>query len=187
MNNFEVFSNYYIYNKNKYIISFPIVWLDEVRPLVKVRPLDEDNKNEEKGDCLDCKKYGMFDDIFYFYCKICLNEKYDGTRGNSKLLNMDEIEKISPDIFEQFVNFYYENFDYSDANNKAIQCYGCSDDLSLNEALLEQRTQFITDQPSNHVPGNHVPGNHVPGKHVQILCPECRNFPEHENWPPLGS
>ena len=175
MNTFEVYPNYYINNKIKYIISFPIVWLSK------------------EIDCIDCKKYGMFDDIFYFYCKNCLDEKYAGSRGNSKILNMDNIEKISPDIFEQFVNFYYENFNNYSEINSLINCYGCYDELSLNEILLEQHKQFIiTNEPHKFEPHKFEPHKLEPHKlesHklVQILCPECRNFPDHESWPPLGT
>ena len=158
MNAFEVYPNYYMYNKIKYIISFPILWLSK------------------EIDCQDCKKYGMFDDIFYFYCKNCLVNKYEGSRGNYEILNMDNIEKISPDIFEQFVNFYYENFNKYSVPTNLISCYGCYDDLTINEILLEQHKQFIITKEPPHT-----------NKLVKILCPECRNFPDHENWPPLGS
>ena len=161
MNTFDVCSNYYTHNNIKYIISFPIIWLE-----------NEETLSSGPIHCQNCKKYGMFDDIFYFYCKNCLDNTYSGSRGNSEILNMNNIEKIAPDIFEQFVNFYYDNFEnFSIENCSLIKCYGCSDELSFNETLLEQQEQF----------------NVIENKTIQILCHECRNYPDNESWPPLGS
>ena len=59
--------------------------------------------------------------------------------------------------FEEYIKLYYKLL------NNNIYCYGCSDVLSS-----EDIKKGYDDNDKN------------------LLCYECKNFPDFENWPPIG-
>jgi hypothetical protein len=60
--------------------------------------------------------------------------------------------------FEEYIKIYYSLLI---KNN--IYCYGCSDRLSSEDIK-----------------------NGYENNDIKILCYECNNFPDFENWPPIG-
>ena len=59
---------------------------------------------------------------------------------------------------EEYIKIYYKLL-----KNNNIYCYGCCDALSPEDIK-----------------------NSYNDKDEKILCYECKNFPDFENWPPVG-
>jgi hypothetical protein len=83
------------------------------------------------------------------------------------LINVYNYKRGTPDYFnliinevnfEKYIKLYYELLIKND-----IYCYGCVDLLTA-----EDIKKGYDDNDKN------------------ILCYECKNFPDFENWPPLG-
>ena len=82
------------------------------------------------------------------------------------LINIYNYERGTTDYFnliknevniEDYIKLYYKIL------NNNIYCYGCSDVLSS-----EDIKKGYDDKDEN------------------LLCYECKNFPDFENWPPIG-
>ena len=133
--------NFYIKDGIKYIIHFPEEWFPHIN---KSGPLN----------CDQCRRVGMINNIFIFYCSECLINVYNNKRGTCDYFNLiiDELR------FEEYLKIYYKLLK---KNN--IYCYGCSDKLSSIDIK-----KGYDDKDEN------------------ILCYECKNFPDFENWPPIG-
>jgi len=109
--------------------------------------------------CEQCKNTGMVNDIFVFYCSECLLNVYNNKRGTSDFFNLiiNEVN-INEVNINEYIKIYYKLLI---KNN--IDCYGCFDLLSA-----EDIKKGCDD------------------KDDKILCYECKNYPDFENWPPVG-
>jgi hypothetical protein len=109
--------------------------------------------------CEQCKNTGMVNDIFVFYCSDCLLNVYNNKRGTSDYFNLiiNEVN-INEVNINEYIKLYYKLLI---KNN--IDCYGCFDLLTA-----EDIKKGCDD------------------KDDKILCYECKNYPDFENWPPVG-
>ena len=114
-------------------------------------------------NCEQCKM-GMINNIFVFYCEECLLNVYNYKRGSSEYfnliineINLNEIN-LNEVIFEKYIKLYYKLLLKND-----MDCYGCFDLLTAQDIK-----KGCEDNDKN------------------ILCYECKNFPDFENWPPIG-
>lgn len=78
---------------------------------------------------------------------------------NNKRGTSDYFNLIINEVnFEEYIKLYYNLL-----KNNNIYCYGCSDVLSSDGIK-----------------------NGYDDKDENLLCYECKNFPDFENWPPIG-
>jgi hypothetical protein len=114
--------------------------------------------------CEQCKMMGMVNDIFVFYCSECLLNVYNNKRGTSDYFNLiiNEVNinevNINEVNFKGYIKIYYKLLI---KNN--IDCYGCFDLLTAED--IKKGYEDNDDK---------------------ILCYECKNYPDFENWPPIG-
>jgi hypothetical protein len=114
--------------------------------------------------CEQCKNTGMVNDIFVFYCSDCLLNVYNNKRGTSDFFNLiiNEVNINEVNINEVNINEYIKLY-YKLLIKNNIDCYGCFDLLTA-----EDIKKGYDD------------------KDDKILCYECKNYPDFENWPPVG-
>ena len=114
--------------------------------------------------CEQCKNTGMVNDIFVFYCSDCLLNVYNNKRGTPDYFNLiiNEVNINEVNINEVNINEYIKLY-YKLLIKNNIDCYGCFDLLTA-----EDIKKGCDD------------------KDDKILCYECKNYPDFENWPPVG-
>ena len=137
----DISIKFYINDGIKYILYFPEEWFPHI-------------DNSGPIHCDQCKKTGMVNDIFLFYCSECLLNVYNNKRGTSEYFNLI-INEVN---INEYIKLYYKLLI---KNN--IDCYGCFDLLTA-----EDIKKGCDD------------------KDDKILCYECKNYPDFENWPPVG-
>ena len=151
---------FYIKDDVKYIIHFPEKWFPHYG-------------NSGPNNCEACRMR-MINNIFVFYCPECLINVYNYKRGTSDYFNLiiHEVNIYEVNIyevnlnevnlnevnFEKYIKLYYKLLIKND-----LDCYGCFDSLTA-----EDIKKGCEDNDKN------------------ILCYECKNFPDFENWPPIG-
>jgi len=157
----DISIKFYIKDGVKYILYFPEEWFPHI-------------DNSGPIHCDQCKITGMVNDIFVFYCSDCLINVYNNKRGTSDYFNLiinevninevniNEVNINEVNINEVNINEYIKLY-YKLLIKNNIDCYGCFDLLSA-----EDIKKGCDD------------------KDDKILCYECKNYPDFENWPPVG-
>ena len=119
-------------------------------------------------NCEACRMR-MINNIFVFYCEDCLINVYNYKRGTADyfklILNEVTVNEVTVNEvtlnevnFGKYIKLYYKLLIKND-----LDCYGCFDSLTA-----EDIKKGCEDNDKN------------------ILCYECKNFPDFENWPPIG-
>jgi hypothetical protein len=162
----DISIKFYIKDGVKYILYFPEEWFPHI-------------DNSGPIHCEQCKNTGMVNDIFVFYCSDCLLNVYNNKRGTSDYFNLiinevninevninevniNEVNINEVNINEVNINEYIKLY-YKLLIKNNIDCYGCFDLLTA-----EDIKKGCDD------------------KDDKILCYECKNYPDFENWPPVG-
>ena len=152
----DISIKFYIKDGIKYILYFPEEWFPHI-------------DNSGPIHCEQCKNTGMVNDIFVFYCSECLLNVYNNKRGTSDYFNLilnevniNEVNINEVNINEVNINEYIKLY-YKLLIKNNIDCYGCFDLLTA-----EDIKKGCDD------------------KDDKILCYECKNYPDFENWPPVG-
>jgi hypothetical protein len=168
MTNIKKHIEYCTYDNDdiKYTPSFPLIWLPH-------------KANSGPQFCISCRENGMRNEIFYCYCMQCLRDIYNNKRGEPAHLNMKEMVDNDYTI-QNYFEFYYSSINVNEGvyykNDKNPNMYETPNIYEIEEikTCVECDDIMSPDNINEYIKDN------------QKLCNECRFFPDHENWPPIG-